>query len=78
MKTQKIAKQKGIEDLFFKDLEMHSIRFAKYISDNCYHHHFKGSKGWVTYFDEEDDDSKMQRFTIKEIYKKFMIDYLCS
>mgnify|MGYP007090448942 FL=1 len=48
---------------------MHSIRFAKYISDNCYHHHFKGSKGWVTYFDEEDDDSKMQRFTIKEIYK---------
>jgi len=78
MKTENIAKQKGIEDLFYADLEKHSIRFAQYISKNCYEHRFKGSKGWISYLDDEDDESKMKRFTIQEIYKKFMIDYLCS
>lgn len=59
-------------------LQDRAILFAKYLSDNCYEHRFKGSKGWITYFDEQDDESKMKRFTIKELYKKFMIDYLCS
>jgi hypothetical protein len=79
MKTQKIAKEKGIEDLFFADLEMHSIRFAKWISKYGYEKVFKGKKGWITYFGIEDyDDKKCTRYSIKELYDKFMIDYLCS
>jgi len=32
----------------------------------------KDKKTWASLLNEE------ERFTIKELYKKFMIDYLCS
>lgn len=32
----------------------------------------KNGKTWASVFNEE------ERFTIKELYKQFMIDYLCS
>jgi hypothetical protein len=63
-------------ELFYKDMENHSIKFAKWMSKKGYENIFKDTdkdgKTWASFFNEE------ERFTIKELYKKFMIDYLCS
>lgn len=68
-----------IEELFFKDLENHSIKFAEWISKYGYEKVFKSKKGWITYFEYDDyDEKKCTRYSIKELYKKFMIDYLCK
>jgi hypothetical protein len=75
MKTEKIAKEKGIEDLFFADLEIHAIRFAKWLEEKSYNDMFQDVKNdgetWASYADES------KRFTIKDLYKQFMIDDLC-
>jgi hypothetical protein len=59
-------------------LQDRAILFAKYISDNCYEKVFKGKKGWISAYDYNYIECEAKRFTIKELYKKFMIDYLCS
>ena len=68
--------QVDVLDLFYKDMENHSIKFAKWMSKKGYENIFKDTdkngKTWASVFNEE------ERFTIKELYKQFMIDYLCS
>jgi hypothetical protein len=79
MKTEEIAKEKGIEDLFYADLEIHAIRFAEWMAKYNYEKVFIGKKGWITYNDcgDEFDESKCKKYTIKDLYKQFMIDDLC-
>jgi hypothetical protein len=80
MKTKKIAKEKGIEDLFFADLEIHAIRFTEWMSKYGYEKTFIGKKGWASIFELADDDfdaRNCKRYTIKDLYKQFMIDQLC-
>ena len=54
-----------------------AILFAKYISDNCYEKVFKGQKGWISTYDINYIECEAKRYTIKELYKNFMIEYLC-
>lgn len=77
MKTEKIAKEKGIEDLFFADLEIHAIRFAEWISKYGYEKVFEEKKGWITFYEQDTKSLKVKSFTIKALYKQFMIDDLC-
>ena len=67
-----------IKELYYQDLRIHSISFAKWISKNGYEKVFKPNKGWVDVFVEENhffDTAK--RHTIKELYNQFMIETLC-
>jgi len=63
-------------DILYKDIENNSIKFAQWIANNGYDDMYvdvnNDGKTWVNY---ENEDKK---FTIKELYKEFMIDYLCS
>lgn len=68
----------NIKDLFWQDMENHSIKFANWIAKNNYEKIFKGKKSWITWNETEDGDCDAPRYTIKEVYDKFMIDYLCS
>ena len=59
-------------------LQNRAILFAKYLSDNCYEKVYDGQKGWISTCEIEYIECKAKRYTIKELYKNFMIDYLCS
>ena len=68
-----------IKDLFWQDMESHSIKFAEWLSNNTYEKVFYEKKGWLKMCDVENtDDPKVKSYTIKYLYKQFMIDYLCS
>lgn len=77
MKTSKIEKKQVMEDLFFADLEIHAIRFAEWIAKYGYEKVFEEKKGWLTYYEEDTKSLKVKSFTIKALYKQFMIDDLC-
>jgi|Laugrespbdmm15sd_2_1035082.scaffolds.fasta_scaffold13778_2 hypothetical protein len=68
-----------IIELHFKDIENFSIKFAVWISKNGYEKIYRQKKGWCDTFEIENhifETSK--RYTIKNLYDKFMIDFLCS
>lgn len=73
-----MKKEEEITELFFKDLEKHSIMFAEWMAKYGYEKVFKGKKGWTTL--SEEDNYRFEtakKYFIKDLYKQFMIDYLC-